>query len=28
LTGRLLDTYGMQYGIHYQFGDIVTAQAA
>jgi len=27
LTGRLLDTYGMQYGIHYQFGDIVTAQA-
>ena len=27
LTGRLLDTTGMQYGIHYQFGDIVTAQA-
>jgi hypothetical protein len=27
LTGRLLDTSGMQFGIHYQFGDIVTAQA-
>lgn len=27
LTGRLLDTPGMQFGVHYQFGDIVTAQA-
>ena len=27
LTGRLLDTIGMQFGVHYQFGDIVTAQA-
>ena len=27
LTGRLLDTTGMQFGVHYQFGDIVTAQA-
>ena len=27
LTGRLHDTPGMQYGVHYQFGDIVTAQA-
>ena len=27
LTGRLLDTPGMQFGVHYQFGDVVTAQA-
>ena len=27
LTGRLLDTSGMQFGVHYQFGDVVTAQA-
>ena len=27
LTGRLHDTYGMMYGVHYQFGDILTAQA-
>ena len=27
LTGRLHDTYGMMYGVHYQFGDILTAEA-
>jgi len=27
LTGRLNDTPGMQYGIHYGFGDIVSAEA-
>jgi hypothetical protein len=27
LTGRLHDTYGMMFGVHYQFGDIVTAEA-
>lgn len=27
LTGTLHDTPGMQYGIHYQFGDILSAEA-
>ena len=27
LTGTMLDTPGMQFGIHYQFGDVLSAEA-
>jgi hypothetical protein len=27
LTGKLHDTPGMQYNIHYQFGDVLSAEA-
>ena len=27
MSGKLVDTYGMQFGVHYGFGDIVSVEA-